>query len=72
MINPLFKVAQKIYDTWTFLAAPKFSLPPILPFYATADIPDAAQHKGAIIFVTDAASGADFQGSDGKVWLNLG
>ena len=71
-IDPLFKVVQKIYETWTFIKAPKFNLPPVLPFYTTATIPNATLHKGAIIFVSDAASGADFQGSDGTSWVNLG
>ena len=70
--NPIFKVAQKIYDRWTFLAAPKFNNPPLLPGYAVADIPDATLHEGAIIYVSDGASGANFQGSDGTSWVNLG
>lgn len=40
--------------------------------YETADIPDAADHEGAIIYVSDAASGANFQGSIGTGWVNLG
>lgn len=40
--------------------------------YLTADIPDAADHEGAIIYVSDAAAGANFQGSIGTGWVNLG
>jgi hypothetical protein len=72
MIDPLFKVAQKIYETWTFLKAPRFLLPPELPNYTTATIPEAKFHEGGIIYVSDAASGANFQGSDGTSWVNLG
>jgi len=71
-IEKLFKEAQIVYEKWTFFKAPKFNLPPILPFYLTANIPLATNHKGAIIFVSDASSGANFQGSDGTSWVNLG
>jgi hypothetical protein len=40
--------------------------------YTTATLPAASQHTGKIIFVSDAASGAKFQGSDGTSWVNLG
>jgi len=71
-INEIFKSAQIIYQKWTFFVAPKFSEPPILPFYTLATIPLATQHEGAIIYVSDAASGANFQGSDGTNWVDLG
>ena len=71
-IERIFKEAQIIYEKWTFFKAPKFSQPPILPFYTVATIPLATEHKGAVIFVSDAASGANFQGSDGTDWVNLG
>ncbi len=72
MIDPLFKVVQKIYETWTFIKAPRFLLPPVLPHYTVATIPEATLHEGGTIYVSDAASGANFQGSDGASWVNLG
>jgi hypothetical protein len=72
MIDPLFKLVQKVYETWTFIKAPKFNAPPILPFYTLATIPDATFHEGAILYVSDASSGARFQGSNGIAWVNLG
>jgi len=72
MIDPLFKVAQKIYERWTFNAAPKFNNPPELPFYAVADLPDPALHEGTIVYVSDGASGAVFRGSNGTSWVSLG
>ena len=71
-INEIFKSAQIVYEKWTFFKAPKFSAPPILPFYITTTIPLATAHEGAIIYVSDAASGAKFQGSDGTNWVSLG
>jgi hypothetical protein len=38
----------------------------------TATRPAAAGLAGAVIFVSDAASGSKFQGSDGSTWLSLG
>ena len=72
MIDPIFKVVQKVYETWTFIKAPKFNLPPILPTYTLATIPLASLHEGALIYVSDAASGANFQGSINTSWVNLG
>lgn len=40
--------------------------------YTNATVPAASQHTGKIIFVSDAAAGAKFQGSDGTSWVNLG
>jgi len=71
-INEIFKTVQIIYERWTYFKAPKFESPPILPFYTLATIPLATLHEGAIIYVSDAASGANFQGSDGAAWVNLG
>lgn len=71
-IERLFKEAQIVYAKWVFFVSPKFNSPPILPFYLTATLPLATDHKGAIIFVSDASSGANFQGSDGTSWVNLG
>ncbi|CAB4187293.1 hypothetical protein UFOVP1155_15 [uncultured Caudovirales phage] len=42
------------------------------PAYTTATLPAASKHSGKIIFVLDAASGANFQGSNGTSWVNLG
>jgi hypothetical protein len=71
--NPLFNVAQQITAKWTFFKGPQFLNPPILPSYTVATIPSAATSlTGAIIFVSDAASGANFQGCTGTVWVNLG
>lgn len=42
------------------------------PAYTTITIPAASKHSGKIIFVSDAAFGAKFQGSDGTSWFNLG
>jgi len=71
-IERLFKEAQIVYERWVFFKAPKFNQPPLLPSYLTANIPLATDHKGGIIFVSDAAAGAAFQGSDGTSWVNLG
>jgi len=40
--------------------------------YVTANKPAAADAPYAIIFVSDGAAGAKFQGSDGTNWLPLG
>lgn len=45
---------------------------PKCPEFLTADIPAAGDWKGRIIFVSDAAAGARFQGSTGAAWVNLG
>lgn len=46
--------------------------PLVLATYTTAARPAAASWTGGIIFVSDAAAGAKFQGSDGAAWVNLG
>ncbi len=46
--------------------------PLTLETYTTATRPAAASYAGAIIYVSDAASGNKFQGSDGTSWVSLG
>lgn len=43
-----------------------------LESYEEADLPDAADHEGAIVYVSDGASGSKFRGSDGTDWVDLG
>jgi hypothetical protein len=43
-----------------------------LTAYTVATRPAATVAPGAIIYVSDAAAGAKFQGSDGTNWVNLG
>ena len=43
-----------------------------LTAYTTATRPAASAAPGAIIYVSDGAAGAKFQGSDGTNWVNLG
>lgn len=45
---------------------------PKCPEFLTANIPAPGDWKGRIIFVSDAAVGARFQGSTGAAWVNLG
>lgn len=40
--------------------------------YTVATRPAAADWPGGIIYVSDAAAGAKYQGSDGAAWVNLG
>ncbi len=40
--------------------------------FTTATRPAAASSTGAVIYVTDAAAGSKFQGSDGASWVSLG
>jgi hypothetical protein len=40
--------------------------------YTTAGRPAASSATGGIIFVSDAAAGSKFQGSDGVGWVSLG
>jgi len=43
------------------------------PVVTAATRPTAAQAgQGAIIFVSDAAAGSNFQGSTGTAWVSLG
>lgn len=43
-----------------------------LKSYTTAERPSASEHEGAIIYVSDASAGSNFQGSDGSSWVSLG
>lgn len=48
----------------------QFSKPAKLQPYAVADVPDAADHTGAIIYVPDGAAGSPILAySDGTDWL---
>ena len=42
------------------------------PRYLTASRPAASTNPGLVIFVSDAAAGSKFQGSDGSSWVSLG
>lgn len=51
----------------------EFSRQPVTPpEYLTADIPPAANYPGGVIYVSDAAAGSNFQGSNGTAWVDLG
>lgn len=43
-----------------------------LKAYTTLTLPAAADWAGAILYVSDAAAGSKFQGSDGVAWVALG
>lgn len=43
-----------------------------LKSYLTAGLPPAADHEGAIVYVSDGAAGSKFRGSDGASWVSLG
>lgn len=43
-----------------------------LKTYTTAELPAAADWPASIVFVSDAAAGQKFQGSDGSAWVPLG
>jgi len=43
-----------------------------VPIYTMGTLPSAADHMGGLVFVSDAAPGARFQGSDGIDWVELG
>lgn len=49
-----------------------FGNPLQLPSYTTAGRPSATAFTGQMIYVSDGAAGAKFQGSDGAAWVNLG
>lgn len=40
--------------------------------YTVATRPDPTKFPAMIIFVSDAASGSKYQGSDGSSWVSLG
>lgn len=40
--------------------------------YTVVTRPTAADWEGGVIYVSDGAAGAKFQGSDGANWVNLG
>lgn len=46
--------------------------PLMLATFTVATRPTASSWTGSIIFVSDGAAGAKFQGSDGTNWVNLG
>lgn len=44
-----------------------------LPRYTVATLPAATKFgAGSVVFVTDGGGGANFQGSTGSAWVNLG
>lgn len=49
-----------------------FGNPIQLPSYTVAGRPSATAFTGQVIYVSDGAAGAKFQGSDGAAWVNLG
>lgn len=50
----------------------RFEAPLPLAIFEAADLPDAADWEGAIVYVSDGSSGQKFRGSDGTNWVNLG
>ena len=46
--------------------------PIVLKSYLSANRPTASSWTGGVIFVSDAAGGSKFQGSDGTSWVSLG
>ncbi len=49
----------------------RMTAPLPLAVYTTATLPAAALWQGGIVFVSDAGSGDEFQGSDGSQWLSF-
>lgn len=44
-----------------------------LPTYTTSTLPSATTvTPGTVVFVSDGGAGAEFQGSNGTSWVNLG
>lgn len=50
----------------------KMDRPLPLVRYDEADLPDASEWEGAIVYVSDGGSGSRFRGSDGSQWVDLG
>lgn len=40
--------------------------------FTTATLPAANKNEGLVVYVSDAAAGSKFQGSDGTSWVALG
>jgi hypothetical protein len=70
--DEIFNKAQQVLEQWVFFKGPIFSTPYKLPTYTTATIPPASLWEGGVIYISDAASGANIQASNGTAWVNLG
>jgi hypothetical protein len=44
----------------------------VMTTYTTATLPDPATMAGRVVFVSDAAPGQHFQGSNGTSWVYMG
>lgn len=64
----LVEVIRALSDRIAAVEARSYSL----PSYTTAGRPAASSVPRSLIFVSDAAAGSKFQGSDGAAWVALG
>ncbi|MFW6028241.1 MAG: hypothetical protein ACOC9Q_01810 [bacterium] len=76
LMRSLFQVLQQhgraINETVQVDGSRSMDNPLPLQSVEAADLPDAADWEGAIIYVSDGSSGAKFRGSDGTNWVDLG
>lgn len=75
-ITTLEKELQRLFFRYGFRLNRVFPKDGSEGLTAYTDTPDtkpaAADHEGAIIYVSDGGAGAKFRGSDGTSWVNLG
>ena len=57
---------------WFFTITDRLQHSFMLPTYTVATLPVAEDNKGGIIYVSDGGAGAQFRGSNGTAWVNLG
>lgn len=72
LVNVLAPMARRLNGSIHQDGGIAMAAPLALGPYTTATLPDATEHEGAVIYVSDGASGEKFRGSDGTSWVNLG
>ncbi|TVR78990.1 MAG: hypothetical protein EA405_13655 [Rhodospirillales bacterium] len=72
LVEVLSEMAYRLNRTLPKDGSEAMGHPLPLATFTVATRPPAADWAGGVIYVSDASTGAKFQGSDGSAWVNLG
>lgn len=72
LTRTLIRHATRINQALPKEGSEAMTAPLLLATYTTATRPAAGAWAGGTIYVSDAAAGSKFQGSDGTSWVSLG
>ena len=72
LVTVLAEISFRLNQSLQKDGSEAMTAPLVLDTFTVATRPTASDWTGGVIFVSDAAGGSKFQGSDGSSWVSLG